>query len=346
MHTAFALAFLVVSCASAPMAHDPRVRQAGQAMQELSARGFAGSVLVACGDDIVFAGDYGVSDSQERAPSYWLASISKQFTAAAILTLVEAGRVSLDDPVSRYFPEAPADKATITLQQLLTHQSGLPQAYASDGITDRDAAARAILATPLASSPGSRFSYSSDNYSLLAMVVEIASGVPFEDYVRQRLFTPAGLQDAGFWPDSGEDFTPPMLRIPSGVEHANWGYRGGTGMRASVRDLHAWSRALDTSRVLTTESRALLYGPHTSAGDGDGVGFGWFWSDLPSGRWLWTRGTEDYGPNAILYRRAGTRLVIIAATNAGPEEASGPGWSRRARDALMPIFDASSCESD
>lgn len=346
MRAAIALLFLLMSCASAPAAVEAKIERARQAMQELSAQGFAGSVLVACGDDIVFAGDYGVSDSLSRAPSYWLASVSKQFTAAAILTLVEAGRVSLDDPVSRFFPEAPADKATITLQQLLTHQSGLPQAYAADGITERDAAARAVLATPLASSPGSGFRYSSDNYSLLAMVVEIASGVRFEDYVRQRLFMPAGLQDSGFWPDRGEDFTPPVLRIPSGVENANWGYRGGTGMRASVRDLYAWSRALDAGSVLTVESRALLYGPHVRAGDGDGVGFGWFWSDLPSGRWLWTRGTEDYGPNAILYRRVGTPLVIIAATNAGPEEASGPGWSRRARDALMPIFDASFCERD
>jgi CubicO group peptidase (beta-lactamase class C family) len=337
---------LAASCVSAPPVQDEDQARAADAMESLAAQGFAGSVLAACGDEVMFAADYGLADPRGREPSYWLASISKQFTAAAVLRLAEARRLDLDDPLSRFFPDAPADKAGITLRQLLTHQSGLSQAYAADGVAERDAAARAILAAPLGSAPGA-FRYSNDNYTLLAIVIEIASGQAFEDFVRENVFAPAGLRHAGFWPDRGEDFTPPLLREMTGpAAHASWGFRGGVGMRASVRDLYAWTRALDGGRVLSAESTALLYGPHTAARDGDGVGFGWFWSDLPDGRWLWTRGAEDFGPNVILYRRAGTALVIIAATNAGPAESAGPGWSRRARDALMRIYGAGPCPED
>ncbi|ANP47785.1 serine hydrolase domain-containing protein [Candidatus Viadribacter manganicus] len=338
------VALLFVAACATPLHPDQRDERSSSAMQSLISQGFTGSVLVACGDDILFAGDYGLSDSHGREPSYWLASISKQFTATAVLKLVEAGRMTLNDPVSRYFPDAPPDKAPITIQQLLTHQSGLTQVYTADGIVDRNEAVRAILGTQLASSPGATFRYSNDNYTLLAAIVEIVSGERFEDFVRANVFLPAGMRNAGFWPDVGESFSPPVLSMPVGaMAEPNWGFRGGTGMRASVRDLHRWTRALDEGRVLRRESVALLYGPHLTASDGDGVGFGWFSSNSADGRLLWTRGSEDYGPNVILYRRTGTPLTIIAATNAGPAEADGPGWSRRARDALMPIFDAAAC---
>lgn len=343
MRLMFASLLLAVSCASSPM-EGSQVAAAHAAMAALVQQGFAGSVLVACGDAVVFEGDYGLNDPRGREPSYWLASVSKQFTAAAILRLAETGALTLDDPLSRYFPDVPSDKAATTIRQLLTHQSGLAQAYRADGIADRGQAARAIFSGELLSPPGAAFHYANDNYSLLAMIVEIVSRRSFEDYVRTQVFEPAGLRHAGFWPDAGRDFTPPMLSAPDGaVASANWGFRGSTGMRASAPDLYRWTRALDEGRVLTPGSVRQLYGPHAHVSDGDGVGFGWFWSDLPNGRWLWTRGSEDIGPNVILYRRAGTGLVIIAATNAGPAEDQGPGWSRRARDALTPIFTTDTC---
>jgi CubicO group peptidase (beta-lactamase class C family) len=313
-------------------------------MSQLSARGFSGSVLVACGERILFHQDYGVETLSGHSPSYWLASITKQFTAVAILQLAHSGSLSLDDPLSRFFQDVPADKANITLEQLLSHRSGLPQAYAADGISDRGAAARAIFASPLRETPGAAFRYSNDNYTLLAMVVEVVSGRRFEDYVRTREFDPAGLTDAGFWPNADGDYVPPLLQPftgPAGA--ANWGFRGGHGVRASVQDLHRWVLALDAGVVLPPERRSQLYGPHMQARDGDGVGYGWFWSDIDGERWLWTRGSDTSGSNAVLYRLWGAPLIIIAATNSGPTEAEGPGWSRQARDALMQVFNAESC---
>lgn len=340
------LALLLAGCATAS-SHvaptNPAVARAEVAMQQLTAQGFAGSVLVACGERIVFSGDYGLTP-QGTPPSYWVASMSKQFTAAAILKLAEQGRLRLDDPLGRYFQDVPADKAGITLMQLLTHRSGLRQAYAADGLTDRDAAARAILSGDLAARPGEAFTYSNDNFTLLAMIVEQVSGRSFEDYVAREVFAPAGLRNAGFWPDAGSDFVPPILEALTGeVSQANWGFRGGIGMRVSASDLLAWANALDEGRVLSAESVAMLYGPHSTMASGTQAGMGWFWSDERGGRWLWSRGYEMFGGNAVLYRLSGTPLIIIAATNAGPAEGAGPGWSRSARDAMQDIFDASTC---
>ena len=345
MRTLFSLSVFLVGCASGTDLWPPAPERARSAMEALVSRGFAGSVLVACGGATIFAGDFGLPPHEGRIPSYWIASISKQFTAAAVLKLAEQGRLSLADRLGAYFPYVSADKSDITLMQLATHRSGLSQADAADGHNAREAAARAIFSVPLESAPGTQFRYSNDNYALLAMVVELTSGERIEDYVQQHLLTPAGLTEVGFWPGAGEAYVPRRL-MPPGPELAgpNWGMRGSDGMRASVHDLLLWVSALDAGEVLSPESLARLYGPHLTLADGDGVGMGWFWSPAEGGlRWQWTRGTEDTGPNAILYRLWGTPLTIIAATNAGPAEDAGPGWSRQARDALMEIYDAKAC---
>lgn len=328
----------IASCAAA--SPDPRIAAARASLVRLGADGFVGSALVACGDDVLLSEDIGVSPPPGRAPSYWVASITKQFTAAGILRLAEQGRLKLEDPIAAYLTGVPPDKRKITLFLLLTHQSGLPQAYAADGIIDREAAAHAILATPLASAPGEKFLYSNDNYSLLAILIEKVAGVSYENFLSHEIFAPSGLRDFGFWPETASGFAPPVLAPPGPpIDVANWGFRGGVGVRVSVPDLHRWMRILERGAMLSAASRALLFGPHLRAGDGDGVGFGWFWSRDGRGReLLWTRGTDSLGGNAILYRVVGTPLIIAAATNAGPAESAGPGWSRRVRDAMLDVF--------
>jgi CubicO group peptidase (beta-lactamase class C family) len=335
----FVLSVLLTACASAPP--DERAEAARSA---LTRAGFVGSALVACGDEVVFQGDFHVADPGGRTPSYWVASMSKQFTAAAILRLQEMGRLSIGDPLSRFFPSAPDDKRAVTLTQLMTHTSGFAQAYTADGIIDRAAAARAILAAPLANTPSAHFRYSNDNYSLLAIIVEEVSQRRFEAFVSEEIFARADLRAGGFWPDTHDDFVPQTLSpVDPPANVANWGFRGATGMRVSVADLHRWTRALDRGRVLSAESLALLFEPHARAGDGVDVAFGWFRSEIDGQNWLWTRGSESYGPNAILYRLVGTPLIVIAATNAGPAEEAGPGWSRVVRDALIAIYSRQAC---
>jgi CubicO group peptidase (beta-lactamase class C family) len=133
------------------------------------------------------------------ASAFHVASMTKGFTAAAILRLQEEGKLGVRDSVARFFPDAPPDKRAITIHQLLTHTAGFPRAWAGADVADRDAAARAILARPLDRAPGTGFGYVDDDYELLAAIVEVASGTTWERYVERELLRPAGLAHTGFW---------------------------------------------------------------------------------------------------------------------------------------------------
>ena len=166
--------------------------------------GFSGAVLVARGGKVVLHEGYGWADLAKTAPvtretRFYIASITKQFTAAAVLKLEERGRLGLADPVGKHLPGVPPDKAAVTIHQLLTHTSGLGQDYAADGIRDRAEAVRAVLAKPLKSPPGAQFRYSNDGYNLLAVIVEVVSGESYESFLRQNLLRPAGMSRTGFW---------------------------------------------------------------------------------------------------------------------------------------------------
>ncbi len=155
----------------------------------LTEAGFSGTVLIAKGDQIILHRGYGWTDKQRAVPvsidsEFWVASISKQFAAAAILKLQEKGKISLTDLITKYFKSVPKDKAAITVHQLLSHTSGIGQNYAADGIINRDDAVWSILQEPLKSVPGEKFNYSNDNYTLLAAIIEVASGQSYESFLR------------------------------------------------------------------------------------------------------------------------------------------------------------------
>src|SRR4051812_26807899 len=162
--------------------------------------GFSGVVLVARGDSVILHRAY----SRGRvtlAPTsaFHIASMTKGFTAAAILRLQEQGKLTVRDSIARFFPDAPADRRAVTVHQLLTHTAGFPRAWAGADIADRDLAVRAILARPLDRAPGTGFGYVDDDYELLAAIVEVASGTTWESYVERELLRPAGLARTGFW---------------------------------------------------------------------------------------------------------------------------------------------------
>lgn len=158
-------------------------------MEILTMHGFSGAVLIAQMGAVVFEGGYGVSNENTGAPItadtvFDCGSLSKQFTAAAVLALEETGDLGVNDRLSHFFADVPSDKADITLHQLLTHSSGLP-AYVYDGDfveTDRGQALQLAFAAELESPPGSRYLYSDTGYGLLAIVVEKVSGQPFQTF--------------------------------------------------------------------------------------------------------------------------------------------------------------------
>ncbi len=287
---------------------------------------FSGTVLIARGDRIILHRGYGWMDKQRTAPvsidtGFWVASISKQFTAAAILKLEEKKKIGLTDPITKFFESVPEDKAAITIQQLLTHTSGIGQNYAADGLVDRDDAVRSILKVPLKSVTGEKLNYSNDNYTLLAAIVEAASGESFESFLRKNLFRPAGMLQTGFWGETGENREGQNAQmtgaISSDVKKANWGFRGATGISSTSGDLYKWHRALLANAVLSKASRGKLLTPYVKAGNIGQYAYGWFVSKTKDGQEaVWTRGNEDFGHNAIITRYP-DGLVTIVLSNAG-----------------------------
>ena len=339
------LAITIPSIANLAPASRNRDGLASAAMADLERQGFVGSVLVAKDGDVIYARDCGFQNKPKAIPSYWIASITKQFVATGILLLQQRGQLDIHDSIADYLPNVPADKSDIKIFQLLTHTSGLPQVYAADGIADKDKALESLLSTELTSRPGEQFSYSNDNYNILAIMLENLSGKRYEEFLRTEILAPAGMQSSGFWgePVDNEVYVPPIITPLSDISlQANWGFKGATGMRASVQDLFAWTELLKSEKLLSGDSMALLMGNQVKLASGTEVGFNWFGQYTEDGFYTrFSRGQESFGGNAVIYLYPAQNLTIITATNAGPAETGdGPveGWSRKAHKALADIF--------
>ncbi|MDH4109012.1 MAG: beta-lactamase family protein [Gammaproteobacteria bacterium] len=319
--------------------------KADAAIDSLEHRGYRGSVLVDWDAGHVYHRDSGVENNRHCMPSYWIASITKQFTAVGVLLLHERKILDIRDSIADYLPGVPFDKSGITVFHLLTHTSGLRQQYAADGIANREAALKALLAPQLKTKPGEEFSYANDNYNLLAIILEILSGQSYEAFIENEVMRPAGMTNSGFWGmeiENGTCVPPVATPLDEQAMKANWGFRGATGMRASVRDLHAFMRALRNEKILTKESVEMLQGNHVTLRSGTEIGFNWFGQRNDDGIYMkFSRGQEAFGGNAVIFEYPYQGTVIIAATNAGPAESGeGPveGWSRIAHKAMAEIF--------
>jgi CubicO group peptidase (beta-lactamase class C family) len=169
-----------------------------------AAHGFSGSVLIARGNDVVLRKGYGLADRPGHVAAtpetaYNIASLDKQFIAAAILKLEESGKLRTDDRLTRFFDFVPEDKKEITLHQLLSHTSGLRNDYWDEHADlSREQFVKFVLSQPLESQPGTAWSYSNSAFIVLERVIEIASGVAYEQYLHDTLFVPAGMAYSGF----------------------------------------------------------------------------------------------------------------------------------------------------
>ncbi|HET7785554.1 MAG TPA: serine hydrolase domain-containing protein [Myxococcales bacterium] len=231
--------------------------------------------------------------------AFWVASISKSFTAALILRLRDLGKLELSDLVAG---------SDITLDELLTHTSGLPHAtYLAEGIADPDEAARRILAQPRG--PKGKFAYTNDGYALLAIAAERAGGAPFFQLLQREVLDRAGLRHTGFWPRCFPGARVARLsRPPRGARaKENWGFKGSDGICSTAQDLAAFMRAVAAGRV--TAHPELLFERKVPLGDGF-AGRGFFVSKNGT---VWTRGTEDYGHNGVVKLLTdGTILVALS----------------------------------
>lgn len=291
-------------------------------LKKLSAeKGFSGAVLIAKNKKILLNQGYGFADLSKKLPTknntkFYIASITKQFTASAILKLQEQGKLNVADLISKFFKDVPPDKQAITIHHLLTHTAGLGQNYAADGITNRDEAIKAVLKQPLKNAVGEKFGYTNDDYNLLAAIVEIASGQTFENFLCQNLLKPAKMSETGFWGEKNQVIAEPKQKISDDVKMPNWGFRGATGIFSTVGDLYKWQQALFADKILTKVSREKLLTPNNQTSRGMHA-YGWFISKLPNGlETIWTAGYEDFGHNGMI-KTYSDGTVIIVLTNSG-----------------------------
>lgn len=293
-----------------------------------AAKGFSGAVLVARHHQVLLDKAYGaVGAVPMRADTrFWIASSGKQFTSAAIARLQQQGKLDLADPISKFFPDAPADKRAITVRQLLSHSSGLGQSYVSEGAPDRATAVKRMLDEKLVDPPGLNFHYSNSNFQLAVAIVETVSGRPYRDFVRDELFRPAGLTDTGFSGDAGSaQVAPAREATPARLSASGW---GGEGVYSTTHDLHRWFMALWSGRILDHAIVEQLFDPVVPIQEGRAA-LGWFVGSSPRrARTLFTRGNEDFGPNSLIYDYPDQGVLIIVLTHAGDADADH-SWSRQ-----------------
>lgn len=235
---------------------------------------------------------YGMADRRRDIPCrpdtiFDIGSITKQFTATAILRLEMAGKLSTNDTLGKHFPDIPSDKASITLHQLLTHTSGFDQAYGKDtNYAPRDLVLKVFFNMPLLSVPGEKFHYSNPGYSILAAVVENVSGMKYEDYLGEELFRPAGMNETGYVRPNWDMNR--MSRNYNGEKdngftfNRNWGPDGtywhcfGNGcILTTTGDLVRWEQALQSHGVLSAEAREKLWTPYVPEEGDDWYAYGW-----------------------------------------------------------------------
>ncbi len=250
--------------------------------RETSAPGVSVAVIRGGRDTLVYRG-YGLADVESGAPAtprtvYRIGSITKQFTAAAVLQLADGGRLALDDSIGRHLPGVPDAWRGIRIHQLLNHTAGVPD-YASiprirsiiaGGLTP-DSVIGLVRYHALDFEPGTRWRYSNIGYTLLGILVERASGQPYARYLESSLFGPLGMAAT-----RDCDVTPPTPHHAAGYQRRDSGVvnaprismsfaLGAGGLCSTVGDLAAWNRALAGGRVIRPASWARMTTPEGAA---------------------------------------------------------------------------------
>ena len=275
---------------------------------------------VARGAETVFSRGFGLADVDAGSPIvpetvFRVASVSKMFTAAAVLLLAQDGALSLNDDVRAHVPELPDYGASVTIRRLLNHTGGLPEyetlyfAGDDEGRLDYDSATRvdqlaAIASLPkLTSQPGERFAYTNTDYLLLALIVERVSGMSLQDFAQLRIFGPLGMMDTAFRGESARvrGDAVPYHRTDAGAFEPEpaAAHIGPTGLQTSVRDLLKWGDNLASGAVGGGDLAEMMQ-THETLNNGGSVGHGY-------GMFL-----RDVGGRTLMFHPGGTRGVSAA----------------------------------
>ena len=293
------------------------------------------SIMIIQNGKVLLAKSYGMADLEKKVPSapdvnYRLASVTKQFTAMAIMMLVDAGRMSFDDPITKFFPEFPAYGKRITVRHLLNHTSGLI-AYEDiipEGTTlpvlDINALRLLQVQDHTYFPPGSQFRYSNTGYAFLALIVEKVSGQTFAAFLRNSIFKPLRMDQSlayepgisvvcnrayGYTEQKGDGFIKTDQSLTSSV-------LGDGGVYSSVNDLYKWDQALYSTKLVSKRILAIAFTPGKSTLHDKNLryGFGWFLSEYRGLKTIWHYGST-VGFSTRLYRFPEKKFTVIILAN-------------------------------
>ena len=261
----------------------------------VDARSFSGSVLIAEGENVLISKGYGMANLEHDVPNtpqtkFRLGSITKQFTAMAILMLQEQGQLNVQDPVCDYISDCPETWQPITIHQLLTHSSGIPNHTDFPDFEEIKALGSTVSSTintfrdkPLGFAPGTAFGYSNSGYMLLGHIIEQSAGNPsYEAYVSENVFQPLNMMNSGYDQNSLvlSNRASGYVRIDpntiGNADHLEMSVPHAAGaLYSTVEDLYLWDRALYNESLVSQSSLNMMFMP-----DKGGYGYGWFISKM------------------------------------------------------------------
>jgi CubicO group peptidase (beta-lactamase class C family) len=302
--------------------------------QQVNRQQFSGSVLVAQNGQVILAKGYGQANWETATPNtpdtrFFLGSLTKAFTAMALLILQEQGKLQVADPICTYIPNCPPPWQALSIHELLTHTSGIPQL---DDAQLSDASPAAWIASfanaPLQFRPGGEFQYCSICYQILAYVVQQVSGMPYSQFVQQYILDPLHMSSSGFdarayyaQPSSALGYESWQVKAPQDgfLVSPQWSFLFGSGLLYStVNDLYRWDQALASDMLVSQATLTKIFTPHVNATlfPGSTYGYGWFITQapVPGHRLIWHDGVID-GFRNFIGRYVDDHVTIIFLSN-------------------------------
>jgi CubicO group peptidase (beta-lactamase class C family) len=305
---------------------------------------FSGSVLIARNGKVLFSNGYSMADWDDQVPNtphtkFHIGSLTKQFTAMAIMILQERGKVHVQDALCTYIPDCPKAWQPVTIQELLTHSSGIPQVDSPPPTSSPQGWFVRYNNVHLAFAAGAQFSYCNVCYQILGYVVQQVSGEPYSEFVQQAIFNRLQMRNTGFDPD--------YLSLPDrAVGYQDWQvkadlddlplppemsflYASGL-LYSTAQDLYRWDQALSQHTLVSQQSQEAIFTPYVSSCPQNGpeefcpdfssldYGYGWFIAteSTPTSQrpLIWHYGALD-GFTAYIGRYPDDKVTIIVLSN-------------------------------
>lgn len=286
-------------------------------------KNFSGGLLIVKDGVKIFSSGYGWADKEKKisfTPSTLasMGSITKAFTATAIMNLVEQNKIALNDSLKKFFPEVPADKATITIQQLLTHSSGFHEFLNNDGgdyaKISKEEFLKKAFNEPLVFKSGEKAIYTNVGFSILGIIIEQVSGLDYEQYLKQYLFEKVGIKNIGYhYPVNSND------TITIGYQNGKiwgthqshfveagggpyWNLKANGGLEASLDDMFLWINSFTNSTILSDTSIEKMFNPYIKEEGNGGESFFGYGCNISKSRRN-TKMIANGGSNGIYYAR-------------------------------------------